>query len=80
MIWPFSLFRFPSLAKLRTQNCRWCPSRIGDADHYPIPLCDACFTMAWNDQAKHVPARARLFSEFPAEVREYFKQVMRRRA
>ncbi len=77
-MWPFS--RFPSAAKFSTLNCRWCPTRIGDDGRYPILLCGACFVKAWEDKAPGTPMRARLFEEFPAEVRKYLKLAMRRRA
>ncbi len=77
-MWPFN--RFPSLAKYRAQNCRWCRGQIGDDGRYPIPLCDACYSTAWNDQAPPALTRSWMMAEFASEVREYFKRVMRRRA
>jgi hypothetical protein len=72
---PFS--KFPSAVQFPNEKCRWCLTRIGAENRYPVPLCGPCFMMAYTNNGPDSPKGnlwSRLTTEFKAEARALMKR------
>ena len=63
-----------SAIEMPREKCRWCLKRIGYPNHAPVPVCNACFSEAYNDNAKW----SRLCTEFEREMRAYVRKLQAR--